>query len=108
MAINIITEILAIAGGFSVFCLFIVLTVTVKDNVKEKIYEYQIQHRFDKTPTARCYCIDCKYRVQKDRRCLRFTNCYTDDFGFCSNAKPKPIDSHEYNRKQKITRFRQK
>lgn len=56
-------------------------------------YKYRIKHRFDKPPTAKCYCIDCKYHNNKTNRCYRFgetTKEYrcTADNWFCWEAEP--------------------
>ena len=61
------------------------------DNAK---YKYRYKHRFDKPPTAKCYCIDCGYHDNKNGRCSglgEFTSGYkyTEDNWFCYNANPR-------------------
>ena len=61
------------------------------DNAK---YKYRYKHRFDKPPTAKCYCIDCGYHDNKNGRCSglgEFTSGYkyTEDNWFCYNADPR-------------------
>ena len=60
------------------------------DNAK---YKYRYKHRFDKPPTAKCYCVDCRYHDNETGRCYRFgetTKEYrcTADNWFCWEAYP--------------------
>ena len=55
--------------------------------INRKKREYQYKHRFDKPPTAECYCFDCEER-EENGRCLRF-NYWMIDTGFCSFAEPR-------------------
>lgn len=55
---------------------------------------YIIKHRFDKPPTAKCFCIDCKHHSNETNRCYRFgetTKEYrcTADNWFCWEAEPR-------------------
>ena len=56
-------EILAIIGGVALFLIaFSVLTVMfygIKETIENMKYDYRRKHRFDKPPTAACYCKDC-------------------------------------------------
>ena len=56
------------------------------DEVKHK---YRYKHRFDKPPTAKCYCIDCKYHDNKNGLCSILNYSYTADSWFCYNADPR-------------------
>ena len=61
------------------------------DNAK---YKYRYKHRFDKPPTAKCYCIDCVYHDNKNGRCSGLGEFisgykYTEDNWFCYNANPR-------------------
>ena len=47
-----------------------------------------IEHRFDKLPTARCYCRDCINYKNNKGYCEMF-GWYTSDQHFCSFADPK-------------------
>jgi hypothetical protein len=56
--------------------------------------KYRYKHRFDKPPTAKCYCIDCKSHDNETGRCYRFgqtTKEYraTADNWFCWEATPR-------------------
>lgn len=61
----------------------------IKNIINHYKRKYQQKHRFDKPPTAKCYCIDCKYRMINNE-CTNFSR-YTrvaDDW-FCWRAEPK-------------------
>ena len=47
--------------------------------------QYELQHRFDKPPLAKCYCEDCSYRSKGV--CNKFGRYVADDF-FCRHANP--------------------
>lgn len=52
--------------------------------------KYRYKHRFDKPPTAKCYCIDCRYWDRETGRCYRFPgDLYTADIWFCWKAEPR-------------------
>ena len=59
------------------------------DFIWDKRYEYTYKHRFDKSPTAKCYCIDCKY-YDAGYCYFRPDKVTTVNSWFCSNASPKP------------------
>lgn len=52
----------------------------------------RIRHRFDKPPTAKCYCVDCKY-YRKDGYCNDHSGWGVADSWFCWDATPKDGDS---------------
>lgn len=57
-------------------------------------YDYKVKHRFDKPPTAKCYCIDCTHHDDHTKQCYRFgqtTKEYrcTADCWFCWEANPR-------------------
>lgn len=71
--------------GFFIICLII----KIKDIIYDLRESYKIAHRFDKPPTAKCFCIDCAF-YRKDSRCtLPGNDRYTPDCGFCYEADPK-------------------
>lgn len=77
-----------IVGGVmaAVFLEFVIETI---DDLK---YKYRYKHRFDKPPTAKCYCFDCEYHNNESNRCYRFhenTNRRTADNWFCYEATPR-------------------
>ena len=55
-------------------------------------WNYKYRHRFDKPPTAKCYCKDCvwhgKHRNNKDECGLAGEGRCTPDNGFCYEAEP--------------------
>lgn len=51
-------------------------------------WNYRYKHRFDKPPTAKCYCKDCRLHG-KDNRCnLPGVDRFTPDNGFCYEVEP--------------------
>ena len=52
---------------------------------------WRIKHRFDKPPTAKCYCIDCElHGGQYPNSCrLPGNSRCTPPSGFCYEAKPR-------------------
>ena len=53
--IGVITIIAVVLSALAVFYEFI------KDEIRDLKWEYKRKHRFDKPPTAECYCKDCIY-----------------------------------------------
>ena len=64
--------------------------------IAEKKYKYNLKHRFDKPPTAKCYCAFCQYWRKSDGYCSYFKDRNTADSWFCWNAEP--LSQKEYNR----------
>ena len=60
-----LTNFLALVGLVSLGGAIILLIAIFIDFVGEKIEKakrkHKIKHRFDKTPKAKCYCVDCWY-----------------------------------------------
>ena len=82
--IGYITIIVIIIG---VLMLLVELVKFGIENLK-RIYKYK--HRFDKKPTAKCYCIDCKYHDNFVGSCFGFDkNQHTADNWFCWKASPR-------------------
>lgn len=61
-----------------------------------KRYEYEINHRFDNPPLAKCYCIDCKYCYGEPTKTGGYVHCMLwngstviKDNSFCYRAEPK-------------------
>ena len=82
--------VLTIIGILSL-CLVLIITY-LQSLILDKINEYKIKHRFDKPPTAKCYCKDCAYHgilVPNGCECPGRRNYYSPDDGFCHEAKPK-------------------
>lgn len=89
-------EILMIFGGVSLLGISLIFGVLafefIKDGIRTLKHRYRYKHRFDKPPTAKCYCIDCKWHDNESGRCYRFhenTNRRTADNWFCYSAEPK-------------------
>lgn len=55
-------------------------------------HRYRQKHRFDKPPTAECYCVDCEnYSSWEDDNhiCVAHNGWYVADDWFCWSATPK-------------------
>ena len=68
-------------------------------------WEYKYKHRFDKPPTAKCYCKDCVYHGENgndySERCdLPGVDRYTPDNGFCYEARPMTAKEAEKHGQQ--------
>ena len=63
------------------------ITVTISTAIRRKRKEYEYKHRFDKSPTAECYCVDCWYRDNENSKCRRYQLYVADDW-FCKDAMP--------------------
>lgn len=93
-----IKDFLVLVGAIStivfVGCIFIGIICALKELIDKLKYNYRIKHRFDKPPTAKCYCVDCKHHCKVTGRCWRFgetTKEYrrTADNWFCWEAEPR-------------------
>ena len=56
---------------------------------------YEIKHRFDKPPTAKCYCKDCVRHSDASKRCYKFDGWYTADEWFCWDAEPRKKEENK-------------
>ena len=85
-----------------VFVLGIIMFSVIKlhDSIAEyryaKRYEYEINHRFDDPPLAKCYCIDCEYCYGEPTKTGGNVYCslwnsgiIIQDNSFCCRAEPK-------------------
>lgn len=94
MVINGLIKMLAFVGalclGGALCFLGYALFDYVRYRVAELVWTYQYKHRFDKPPTAKCYCNDCEYHATNSK-CNNVTWCdkYTPDNGFCYEAIPR-------------------
>jgi hypothetical protein len=73
--------------------IFLMVVDFISNEIHEAIWVYKYKHRFDKPPTASCYCIDCKFHGD-DVDLTRCTNrkdviLDTADEWFCQAAEPK-------------------
>lgn len=93
-----ISDVLALIGVFTIMAilaLFIMIaTDSIKTLIKNKKRDYQIKHRFDKPPTAKCYCVDCVYYEPYEAegstmgKCCYNSNRSFNDNHFCAMAEP--------------------
>lgn len=87
-------EILAIIGAICSIAfigyvlVFAALLLYLGDFIDKAKYKYRYKHRFNKPPTAKCYCIDCKYHDNETSRCGGFGEFIADD-RFCWKADPR-------------------
>ena len=86
-------DFLAIVGGAALCCIGFGLIVALYYGISELVdtirYNYRIKHRFDKPPTAKCYCVDCKLHNNESKKCYKFDGWYTADNWFCWDAEPR-------------------
>jgi hypothetical protein len=47
------------------------------------------KHRFDKPPTAKCYCIDCRHFNKCSGECYSHTGWRMAENWFCWDAEPR-------------------
>ena len=87
-------EILAIIGAICLISfvgyvfVFAALLLYLGEFIDKAKYKYRYKHRFGKPPTAKCYCIDCKYHDNETGRCSSFGEFIADD-RFCWKADPR-------------------
>ncbi len=60
----------------------------IKGTVKRKRDRRIQKNRFNKPPTANCYCRDCKHWIATDGECMIFDGWSTKDSWFCWQAEP--------------------
>lgn len=82
--------------GAGVILVFIILAwITfwewIKDQISMAKYRHKWKHRFDKPPTAKCYCKDCDRYETNIEYCNKFSH-YVGDNEFCSWANPRKHD----------------
>ena len=63
------------------------IAATVEETIRMNLKEYKYKHRFNKSPTAECYCVDCWYRDNENSKCRRYELYVADDW-FCKDAMP--------------------
>ena len=59
--------------------------VTVNKGEWDTSDSLKYKHRFNKPPTAKCYCKDCIYHEKDD--CCGYVRQKTPEDGFCYRAK---------------------
>lgn len=81
-----------VAVGYVLILLYCVLD-KARDWVHIQRWEHTYKHRFDKPPTAACYCKDCMYHGKRNKDGCNPCNFpgvsrWTPDNGFCYEADP--------------------
>jgi hypothetical protein len=94
-------DFLAVIGGLCIIAIAALLLFCLYEFITEKVEEvkwtYKRNHRFDKPPTAKCYCKDCIYYSQRNGygKCKRghIDQCWNiADSWFCWQASPYSSD----------------
>ena len=81
-----------IAIGGSLLLIATIIFEFIRDKIQDLKRDYRIKHRFDKPPTAKCYCVDCTYYNSESGRCYRFhekDRRLVADCWFCYEAEPR-------------------
>ena len=92
------TEFFTAVGVFVIMAMIVAMIFAVIyaiiQFIRKRIWIYKYNHRFDKPPTAKCYCKDCSfYGNFADRRlCRKHKEFVVDDF-FCKDADPCKAES---------------
>lgn len=86
---------LALIGLMTVLAMAFMVVVMLLELARAAIEHKRIRniqkHRFDKPPTAKCYCIDCVLHSD-DGYCGKFDGWCTADNWFCWAAEPSSTD----------------
>ena len=72
-------------------CMVLIIICEVASIIEEARRRYRIKHRFNKLPTAKCYCRDCKFWNPENGAChVSHTapGYYMADNWFCYSAEP--------------------
>lgn len=92
-------------GLVTVFCVcaFIILIVfnIIKDTFHELLIAHKVKKRFDKPPTAKCYCRDCKDWEPETGKCWDQCNSRVmSPAWFCCFAVP--LTGEEFEERDKL------
>ena len=77
-----------------IFILATIAIVAINDiglKIEEHQRQYRVKHRFNKPPTAKCYCRDCKFWIPENGECHASHTAkgyYMADNWFCYSAEP--------------------
>ena len=70
-------------------CVVLIIICEVGHIIEEARRQYRIKHRFNKPPTAKCYCRDCKKWEPETGKCYDHCNSrLMADNWFCCFAEP--------------------
>ena len=92
------TEFFTVVGVVVIMSLIVAMILAVicaiRQFIRERIWIYKYNHRFDKQPTAKCYCKDCSFYGDfiNYRLCRKHDMRFTDDY-FCKDADPCKAES---------------
>jgi hypothetical protein len=93
--LDIVMLILIAIGAAAILALISLMITILISDVREFInsvkLKYKQKHRFDKAPTAKCYCVDCCYHDNETGRCCKF-DLYTEDDWFCCDGEPRKTE----------------
>lgn len=85
-----------IMGVIALFVLAALAVIFLTDGIGILIenlkLKYRQKHRFNKAPTAKCYCIDCVYHNNETGLCCKFETWNTADNWFCWNAESRKTE----------------
>lgn len=95
-------EFLMIMGVIALFVLAALAVIFLTDGIGILIenlkLKYRQKHRFDKAPTAKCYCIDCVYHNNETGLCCKFETWWnTADNWFCWNAEARKTEEENHD-----------
>ena len=101
------TEFFTVVGVIVIMSMIVAMILAViyaiRQFIRERIWSYKYNHRFDKQPTAKCYCKDCSFYGDFINRmlCRKHDKCFTDDY-FCKDADPCKAESGLAREKAKM------
>jgi hypothetical protein len=65
------------------------LIISIISGLKTLKHRWRVKHRFNKPPTAECYCIDCQLHDNHNGVCGGLHGWVTADEWFCWKATPR-------------------
>ena len=80
--------------GSVAIAMVLLLICGIKQFIEGRIWNYKYNHRFDKPPTAKCYCKDCSFYGDFTSRslCRKHKSFFPEDY-FCKDADPCKAES---------------
>lgn len=84
-----------ISVGGILIAILCLIEMKLNEYFRRKKIKYIQKHRFDKPPTARCYCIDCQSWNKYAQECRAHKGWYTADNWFCWSAYPR-VNEEDY------------
>lgn len=74
--------------------------IEVKNTIRDYLLKKEQKRRFNKPPTAKCYCRDCCKWNENNGSCSKFKGWRTADSWFCWDAEPISFITQEKVRKE--------